>query len=147
MEISVSIKAFQEFKLEELYSLLQLRARVYVVEQECPYNDLDGGDFDATHFLYQEKDGKVRGALRVYQKEGTTWVGRVVVDKALRRSGVGRQLMQKAHAWIEMKKLPRPVVLNSQIRYSDFYASLGYVRQPGTENFEDGIPHIQMQLA
>lgn len=146
MEFLIEKRRFDEFKNHELYALLSLRAEVFVVEQECSYNDLDGLDQNATHFFYREGE-RIRGALRVYEKEGTTWIGRVVVARELRRQKLGKVLIEAAHRWAEERKLTRPLVLNSQTRYSDFYASLGYQRIAGSENFEDGIAHIRMQLA
>lgn len=145
MEFSATTKSFKDLASEEIYRILQLRARVFVVEQACAYNDLDGVDLKSLHIFCRVGE-KVVGALRVYQEGGNTWIGRVVVDKEYRRTGLGRFLMERAKVWIGEAKYPSPILLNAQERYSAFYASLGYERIEGSENFEDGIPHIRMEL-
>lgn len=138
-------KPFDALTTKELYAILELRARVYVVEQACAYNDMDWVDYESGHVFALEKERAV-GCLRYYIKDDGTHIGRVVVEQGLRRTGLGRKMMLKAHEYLKEKKYPTPFRLKSQTRYREFYASLGYTEDLGTDFLEDDIPHVWMHF-
>jgi ElaA protein len=125
-----------------LYAVLRLRLQVFVVEQRCPYQDLDGRDTepDTRHVWYG--DGEVPLAyLRILaEPDGTARIGRVCVDPAARGTGLARRLMLGALDLIG----PRPVILDAQSYLAGFYAGLGFA-STGPEFVEDGIPHVPMR--
>lgn len=127
-----------ELTAHQLYAILQLRVDVFVVEQNCPYPELDGRDLLATtrHFWL----GDVDSYLRVLAEPGGVYrIGRVVTAKAARGKGFATKLMTDALALIG----DRDSVLDAQTYARGFYEKFGYVAE-GDEFDEDGIPHIRM---
>lgn len=125
------------------YRLWQLRVAVFVVEQHCPYLELDGRDLEpSTRHLWAEDDGEaVTGYLRILAEPGgLVRIGRVCVALPARSRGLARRLMQAAHAEVG----PRPCLLDAQTNLVPWYAQLGY-RAAGPEFIEDGIPHVPMR--
>lgn len=141
-------KAFDKLSLNELYSLLALRAEVFVVEQDCPYQDLDGKDPQCLHILGTDINGDLLAYARIvpaglaYEQVA---LGRIVTSPKVRRTGVGKQLMQYGMEQIEEKYGTMPIVMSAQCYLLDFYKSFGFVPQ-GDEYLEDGIPHMHMLL-
>lgn len=143
---------FAELSREELYALLDLRVRVFVVEQTCPYRETDGVDLSAWHLLGErlvaEGSGE-RGELLAYARllaPGVTFpsaaIGRVVTCPSARGTGLGRALMERALAEVSAR-WPGPVEIGAQRYLEAFYASLGFVIE-GEPYLEDGIPHVHM---
>ncbi|RRO16170.1 GNAT family N-acetyltransferase [Saccharopolyspora rhizosphaerae] len=127
----------------DFYRMLRLRVDVFVVEQECPYPELDGRDLeDATrHFWVDSADDYVLGYLRLLEDpDGTYRIGRVCTAKSARGLGIARKLMRAAVAEVQNS----PAVLSAQTYAKDFYASFGFV-ESGDEYLEDGIPHVDMR--
>ncbi|MCT4622069.1 MAG: GNAT family N-acetyltransferase [Schleiferiaceae bacterium] len=146
MELRFEVKTFDELTKEELYDLLQLRSEVFVVEQNCPYQDLDGKDTIAFHVL-GTLDGKIMAYTRLfapgkYYKE--TSIGRVVTSPSIRMEGAGKSIMafslEKAKALFKAN-----IRIMAQCYLTKFYEDFGFV-QEGQEFLEDGIPHIEMIL-
>lgn len=141
-------KAFDELSLNELYSLLALRAEVFVVEQDCPYQDLDGKDPQCLHILGTDTNGDLLAYARIvpaglaYEQVA---LGRIVTSPKVRRTGAGKQLMHYGLEQIEEKYGTVPIVMSAQCYLLDFYKSFGFVPQ-GEEYLEDGIPHMHMLL-
>ncbi len=138
-------KTYKELTKNELYSLLRLRAEVFVVEQDCPYQDVDNKDQKALHVLAIEK-GEVVGYTRVF-KPGDyfqeTSIGRVVSKSTYRGLGLGHELMHKSIAYIEEKNISKPIRISAQSYLKKFYENFGF-KQVGIEYMEDYIPHIGM---
>ena len=139
------IKTYEELSKSELYDLLQLRAAVFVVEQDCPYQDVDGKDQKAFHLL-----GYADDILVAYTRLFTpgayfenTSIGRVVVAKSVRRFGYGKQLMQQSIKKLEELYGNRTIEISAQEYLRKFYNELGFV-QHGEGYLEDNIPHIRM---
>ena len=91
------IRLFHELTTEELYEILRLREAVFIVEQNCPYPEADGKDYDAVHLFYPGQDGRIKAFLRLYWKQdepGTVQVGRVVTAPEVRGTGLGRRILQ-----------------------------------------------------
>ncbi len=129
---------------EDFYRMLRLRVDVFVVEQQCPYPELDGRDLEdgTRHFWIDSADG-VLGYLRLLEEpEGTYRIGRVCTSPAARGMGLGRKLMHAAVAEVRRD----PAVLSAQRYAVDFYRAFGFV-ESGSEYDEDGIPHVDMRRA
>ena len=142
-----SIKHFSDLELQELYQTLELRAAIFVVEQNCVYNDLDGNDEQAYHLMAKEDNTIVAYAriLPVNTRFSEASIGRLVVDKRHRFKGLARTVMQTASAFI-FGQWPVPCIQISAQKYlKGFYASLAYTII-SEEYLEDGIPHLKMEL-
>ena len=138
-------KNFKELSKNELYQLLALRAEVFVVEQDCAYQDVDGKDFKALHVLGVEGENivayaRVFGPGDYFKEAG---IGRIVVQKDYRSSGLGREIVLAAQKAISKHYNTRKIKLSAQTYLKDFYEDLGYTLE-GEEYLEDGIPHIAM---
>lgn len=137
------VKKFEELSLDELYEILRLRAEVFVVEQNCAYQDLDGVDKDAYH-VYLKEDGKILAYLRVVDKGkrlDEVSVGRVISLK--RRCGLGSALMREGIKVSKEKFGAKKVKVGAQCYAVPFYESVGFRKISG-EYTEDGIPHVYM---
>ncbi|MGO1971567.1 MAG: GNAT family N-acetyltransferase [Propionibacteriaceae bacterium] len=125
-----------------LYALLQLRVDVFVVEQECPYPELDGRDLTpgTRHFLVEE-DGRVLATLRLLVDEDSPWlrIGRVCTRSSARGHGLSQKLITAA---LDVAG-NAPVRLDAQAHLVDLYARHGFT-PVGEEFLEDGIPHRTM---
>ena len=140
-----TIKKFNELSTHELYAVLQLRAEVFVVEQDCVYQDLDNKDLDAYHVL-GVLDTKIVAYARIF-KPGDYFlessIGRIVVKKEFRKFQFGYQLVLNSIQFIENNLQQNKILISAQSYLSKFYNSLGFT-QVGEEYLEDGIPHIKM---
>ncbi len=135
---------FAELTTPQLYDIVQLRERVFVVEQRCVYLDADGLDRAARH-LWGERDGEVIAYLRIVPagaKYDEIAIGRVVIAPHARGSGLGRELMERGLAAVGAA----PVRLSAQAHLEMFYVSLGFRRTSEVYD-EDGIPHVEMLRA
>lgn len=142
-----AIKPFHDFDVNTLYAILKLRTDVFVVEQNCPYPELDGHDDKALH-LYAQDNGEIVAYARILPK-GITYetsaIGRVVVSPKARGGGTARQLMQKAIDIIHQDWQENAITIGAQVYLKAFYESLGF-QIISDEYLEDGIPHVDMQL-
>lgn len=143
--MDILIKTFEELSLHELYELLQLRAEVFVVEQDCVYQDIDGKDEKALHVLGYD-DGKLVAYTRifppgVYFKEAA--IGRVVVRNSSRKNKFGHDIIRASINVIEETFNTNTIKLSAQTYLTKFYESHGF-KQIGEGYLEDGIPHIAM---
>lgn len=134
------LRSFDELELRLLHDLYRLRAEVFVVEQVCPYQDIDGLDPAARHLLGLEGDRLVACA-RILDEDGAVWIGRIAVAPDARGRGLGRAVLDQALTVLADD--PRPRKMNAQAQLEDFYASFGF-RREGRPFLEDGIPHILM---
>jgi ElaA protein len=137
--------AFPELDPATLYAILRLRVDVFVVEQACPYPELDGRDLEpATRHLWlgpADDPADPRSYLRVLtEPDGTARIGRVCTTPAARGLGLSRRLVAAAL----QRSGERPCVLDAQSYLVDFYRSLGFA-SAGPEFVEDGIPHVPMR--
>lgn len=137
------VKSFDELSVDELYEIMQARAAVFVVEQDCAYQDLDGIDQEAYHVFLKE-DGKLVAYLRVIDKGkrlSEVSIGRVISLK--RREGVGTRLMKLGIDVAKEKFGAVKIMIGAQVYAKAFYEGCGF-RQISEEYLEDGIPHIYM---
>jgi len=143
--MNITIKTFQELTTSELYELLQLRSEVFVVEQDCVYQDLDGKDLKALHVL-GEKEGKIVAYTRLFNSGeyfDTPSIGRVVVKESERKYGYGHDLIKASIKAIVDNYNETTITISAQTYLQKFYESHGF-KQVGEGYLEDGIPHIRM---
>ena len=138
-------KHFHELTTQELYNILQLRSEVFVVEQNCIYQDIDGKDKKAVHIFIKENQD-VLAYSRVFN-EGEYFenpsIGRVVVKKEKRGTELGKKIMMEGAKYIKETFTNKKIEISAQKYLKDFYSELGY-EFTGNEYLEDGIPHIRM---
>jgi ElaA protein len=128
-----------------VYALLRLRAEVFVVEQACAFNDLDGRDLEPTTWhCWFDADGSPAAYLRVLVDQRATRIGRVVTAPSHRRQGLAERLVR--HAVDRLAAPGSDVVLDAQSHLVGWYRRLGFAVD-GAEFFEDGIPHTPMRRA
>ncbi|HEX4579355.1 MAG TPA: GNAT family N-acetyltransferase [Candidatus Dormibacteraeota bacterium] len=141
-EPAVHSAHFHELSPRTFHDIVRLRLDTFIVEQNCPYHELDGRDvLPETIHVWAEAEGGVVSYLRMYPgDDGATWIGRVVTAPSHRNRGLGVQLMTGALAMAS-----RPVRISAQARLEAWYARLGFVRC-GDDFMEDGIPHTPMRL-
>lgn len=141
---SVIIKTFHELDKEELYKFMQLRIEVFIVEQDCPYQDLDDLDSHGTH-MWIEEEGVVLTYLRLNPprtrfKEPS--LGRIVTKEAARSRGLAEIIINKALEMID-NDYAMPTRISAQSYLEDYYSKFGFVKC-SEEYMEDNIPHIEM---
>ena len=138
----------QDLDTATLYELLKLRVEVFVVEQDCPYPELDGRDLQSQtrHFWLQERAGEVISVLRLMEENPNGHklfrIGRVCTKQSARGGGHATRLLQAALADVG----EHPCHLNAQTYLVEMYARHGFV-VAGDEFVEDGIPHVPMLRA
>ena len=141
---TIHIKPFKELTLHELYSFLKLRVEIFVVEQNCPYPELDGADEKAVHIYIKEDDAVIAYLRIIPSKTGTARIGRVVTKIEHRGKGLSSQLMKRAMEYIREHYPEDTMILSAQEHLQDYYGSFGF--KPVSEVYlEDGIPHVDME--
>ncbi|RRQ50057.1 GNAT family N-acetyltransferase [Maribacter algicola] len=143
--MNISIKRFNELETSELYGVLQLRSEVFVVEQDCVYQDLDGKDEKALHVI-GKKDEEIVAYTRVFAPGdyfAEASIGRVVVKQSQRKYGYGKLIMEASIKEVEEKLGTKTIRISAQTYLLKFYSSLGFTPE-GAEYLEDGIPHVSM---
>ena len=146
MDVEIRVAPFEGLTAVDVYDVARLRQDVFVVEQQCPYADLDGRDPEpgTGHVLMREGDALL-GYARVLD-DATTWrIGRVVLAPAARGRGLADGLVEAALAHCAAADPDRDVVLDAQTPLAGWYAGFGFVVD-GEEFLEDGIPHTPMRL-
>ncbi|MFT3993285.1 MAG: GNAT family N-acetyltransferase [Dysgonomonas sp.] len=139
------VKQFNDLTIHELYDILHLRGKIFIVEQNAPYIDLDYKDQKALH-LFAYKNNQLVAYCRLF-KRGDYFdeasVGRVIVAEEYRRYGYGHQLMEKAIE-MEMSLLNESkITISAQLYLQNFYESHGFERISDVY-LEDGLPHVKM---
>lgn len=144
--INWRMASFHELSPEELYDILQLRISVFVIEQNCIYQEADGKDKESFHLFGQDGSGKVLACLRLV-KPGVSYhewsIGRVVSNPAARMKGLGKEVMKQALQWLEKNYGKVPVRISAQQYLRKFYEDFGFV-MVSEPYLEDDIPHIEM---
>lgn len=144
-----SIKAFKELSVDELYSILQLREAVFIIEQHCLYTDIDNIDQQCYHVFALQKDAaKINAYARLVPpdlKFDVPSIGRVIIDESQRGKGLGKALMQKAIQETFVLFNTNTIKISAQTYLLKFYSDLGFT--PISKAYdEDGIEHIDMVL-
>ncbi len=146
MNIVWKIKTFAELNSLQLYNIMQLRSEVFVVEQNCVYQDADGKDTKSLHLMGTNDNNELIAYSRIVPP-GVSFkevsIGRVVTSPKVRRTGAGKQLMK--HSLEKIKEIYGnvPVRIGAQCYLKQFYTDLGFNAE-GEEFLEDNIPHIEM---
>ncbi|TXD97797.1 GNAT family N-acetyltransferase [Psychrobacter frigidicola] len=160
MTCEFSLKTFDELTSVDLYHILKARSQVFVVEQNCAYQDIDEVDFDCLH-LVAHKNEKLIGYCRIIAPKFNTVkskpynsanasgvmpaIGRVLVLPEYRGSGLARQIMTQAIKYCRKQYGKKPIAISAQTYLIRFYESLGFV--PNSEFYlEDGLEHVDMIL-
>lgn len=148
MPLTWICKHHTDLSKDELYAVLALRTQVFVVEQRCPYQEVDGLDLlgDTCHLL-AERDGELVAYLRLLDPQrhaGDVVIGRVVTAASARGSGLGHELMERALQACAERWPGLPVYLSAQAHLQRYYGRYGFASV--TEIYlEDDIPHIGMR--
>ncbi len=150
IQVNWEIRRFKELTLDQLYDLLKLRTDVFVVEQHCPYPELDGKDRhpETRHILARAGHLELAAYARVLGPAvhgGNPGFGRVVVNPGFRRRGLSHLLVEKAVSLVREQWPDRILAIGAQEYLREFYISHGF--EPVSDTYlEDGIPHIDMIL-
>lgn len=145
MNVEQHIKEFQELSLTELYSILKLRSEVFVVEQNCPYADMDDKDQDAYH-LWLSSENQIVAYCRVLDNgDDSVLIGRVVVDKNFRGKKLGKDIFQTAFDLCKLNYPHKIIRISAQLYLQEFYTGFGFATVSGVY-LEDGIPHVRMEI-
>lgn len=144
--MKVEVKKFNELGLEELYEIFRLRSEVFVVEQECIYNDIDGKDLDSVHIMIKD-EGRIEAYLRVI-KQGVSYeecsIGRVLVAEEARGKGLARRIVKEGIDHITKAWNEKRITIGAQEYLKEFYGSFGF-KAVSDVYIEDGIPHLDMR--
>ncbi|SHI48078.1 GNAT family N-acetyltransferase [Pseudozobellia thermophila] len=143
--INIEIKPFYELGLKEFHDILKLRSEIFVVEQDCVYQDIDGKDFKALHVIGR-KNGEIVAYSRIFKpgdyfKEAS--IGRVAVKKSERKYGYGKNIVKASIDGINDYFDKGDIKVSAQLYLERFYHFFGF-NQVGEGYLEDGIPHIAM---
>jgi ElaA protein len=146
-EIQWELLPFEKLSAAQVYALLKLRSEVFVVEQQCIFLDMDNKDQHCFHLLGWKEDELVAYTRLV--PPGISYpqasIGRVVTSMLVRRTGIGRELMERSIAAAKDLFHATTIVIGAQLYLNKFYSSLGFV-QSSDIYLEDGIEHIEMTL-
>lgn len=139
------IKRFDRLTPKEVYEILKVRTAVFVVEQECPYQEVDGTDYDSLH-VWLEEDDSIVAYLRVFEKDkekNMVQIGRVL--SARRGEGLGAKILEHGIEAAKLELNAESIFIEAQTYALPFYEKFGF-KACGEEFLEDGIPHTPMML-
>lgn len=145
--MKITTYTYQQLSKEKLYQIIRLRLEVFVLEQNCIYQDLDNKDQKAIH-LVGEEEGKVIAYTRLFKKGDyfeNASIGRVIVKKESRKKDYGKIIMQKSIEELKNEYNEENIEISAQKYLIKFYDDLGF-KKIGEEYLEDNIPHIKMVL-
>lgn len=146
MILDWQIKHFSEISIAEFYDLIALRIKIFVVEQNCPYQELDGKDKKAYHLVGRDGFGKIVATARILPK-GISYeevsIGRVAIDDSARNKGNGHVLIEKCMQYIDEEFGATNVRISAQSHLEKYYQKHGFV-STGKTYLEDDIPHVEM---
>ncbi len=146
--MELSVKKFNDLSAKELYDILRARAEVFVVEQDCAYQDLDLKDIGAYHVTAKE-GGEIVAYLRVLDKGAsysTSSIGRVITTAKGRGRGIGLILLREGIRVARERFCANAITISAQCQARGFYEKAGFVAVSEEQYLEDGIPHVKMQL-
>lgn len=143
--MELTVKHFSQLSAEELFEIYKLRVSVFIVEQRCPYQDVDDADKTAYHLWLRDENGIAAYARLL--PPGVTFptaaIGRVIAVR--RRCGLGTRIVDAAINAAREKLSADVITIEAQVYARSLYEKAGFV-QTSEEFLEDGIPHVQMQL-
>ena len=141
-----NFKHYSELSRDEFHDLVALRIKVFVIEQNCPYQDLDGLDKVCYHLLTTNQKNEVVGTARIIppgQLYPAAGIGRVVLDESVRGGNHGHELMKRCKQFIFSIFVSYEIELSAQKHLERYYNNHGFI-STGHEYEEDGIPHVKM---
>ncbi|MCZ2102388.1 MAG: GNAT family N-acetyltransferase [Chitinophagales bacterium] len=145
--LSYTFHTFGELSVDALYEILQLRQEIFIVEQNCPYNDADGKDLSAVHVSGRLPQGQLITYARILPPNisypGFSSIGRVICHRDFRRFGYGISLMQTTIKHTEELFPNHSIKIGAQAYLKAFYMSFGFI-DLNEPYLEDGIPHLIM---
>jgi len=143
--MEIEVKSFGELSTKQLYGILQLRSEVFVVEQDCVYQDIDGKDERALHIMAWEEGNLVAYArcFRAGDYFDEASIGRVLVRENYRKMGYGHEITKASIEAIKTNYKADKIKISAQVYLVIFYESHGF-KTFGDRYMEDGIPHIGM---
>ena len=145
--MEISVKDFNSLSTKEIFDMYKLRNQIFIVEQNCAYQDVDDKDLVALHLLIMDNKELV-GYSRILPpntsyKEPS--IGRVAIRENYRKKGVGKLLMNRSMEETKLKYKNQAIVISAQLYLLKFYRDLGFYEE-GSQYLEDDIPHIKMRL-
>ena len=146
MTLDWQIKHYRDLTLNEFHDIIALRLNAFVVEQNCPYLDLDGKDKKAYHLICRDGKGDIVATARILPPGiaySNVAVGRVVTSESIRGNGVGHELMEKAMDFCLLEFGNEPIRISAQKHLENYYGKHKFLTT-GKEYLEDGIPHVEM---
>jgi ElaA protein len=147
LDMAWQLKKFEDLTNNQLYNIIKERLNIFVVEQDCPYPELDDLDQDSIHLFNEEAD-EIRAYCRILNaglKYKEASIGRVIVKEKYRRNGLATELLNNAIEYCDTELKQKQIKIQAQDYLRDFYGSFGF--KPISEVYlEDGIPHIDMIL-
>lgn len=145
----IELKSLDELTPQQIHQLFKLRVDVFVVEQQCPYSEIDDQDADpdTRHILAWDADGRLAGCARVFptpsSETGGARFGRFIVNPAFRGTGVGPEILRAGMDYTE--RFPGDLIVEAQVGLVDYYSRFGFMAE-GDEFDDAGIMHRRMRL-
>ncbi|OTN88939.1 hypothetical protein A5819_001431 [Enterococcus sp. 7E2_DIV0204] len=136
-------KKFTELTTKEFFEIVKLRIAVFVVEQNCPYQEVDDADEQAWHTWLQE-GSEIVGYTRIIDKGDTVTFGRVLINPVYRGKKLGNKLLEETLKVIKDNYPERPIIIGAQAHLTDFYGAFGF-EEVSEVYLEDDIPHVEMR--
>jgi len=145
-EVTWETKHFKNLSVDEYYEILHLRTAIFVVEQDCPYQEVDEKDRKSYHLFGRDKTGEVIATSRILP-QGVSYdeisIGRVALKKSARGKGIADQMMKATFDFVENEFGAEPIRISAQEYLLNFYGKHGF-KQVGEGYLEDNIPHVEM---
>ena len=149
MHLEWQIKHYSELSLNEFHDIIALRMKVFVVEQNCPYQDLDGKDKKCYHVICRNGKGDIVATARILPP-GISYdspsIGRVVIEDDIRGKGIGHELMNKCVDYSIVEFGNSVITISAQKHLENYYGKHDFT-STGKEYLEDGIPHVEMTFS
>lgn len=146
MALNWKIKHYNDLSLNEFHDIIALRIKVFIIEQNCPYQELDGKDKKSYHLICRDNEGELVGTLRILP-QGVAFkevgLGRIVLDEPVRGVNNGHQMVEEAMKFCKAEFGEVPIYMSGQKHLESFYQKHGF-ESTGKEYMEDNIPHVEM---
>ena len=146
MNLDWQIKHYSDLTLNEFHDIVALRINVFVVEQDCPYQDLDGKDKKCYHLVCRNGKGTIGATARILPpglSHDECSIGRVVIDERVRGKGIGHVLMKECIIFSGLEFGNAPIIVSAQKYLENYYKAHNFI-PTGKEYLEDGVPHIEL---
>lgn len=149
MHLDWQIKHYRDLSLNEFHDIISLRLEAFVVEQNCPYQDLDGKDKKCYHVICRNGIGDIVATARILPPglsySDAAAIGRVVIKEEIRGHGIGHEIMDKCMDFCALEFGDASIRISAQKHLENYYAQHNF-KSTGNEYLEDGIPHVEMIL-